>query len=194
MKKLVATRIELGTFRCVTDEGTVSCIWKLGTSIENQWSKALQVYQNGGSHDLASFQVAVAWNAGQYIWQYRVRFQVSHIFYIFWKIWGQSEYLWVFWGRSGSVRVDPVNWLLKNILVKFLKRLVREWEYWWGCIIWFQPLLSFNCLKQQSCLIWRIVVQYGIIVEVVMQESWSMSRRGDLEQYSVTGILPISSC
>ena len=35
---------------------------------------------------------------------------------------------------------------------------------------------------------------YGIIVEVVMQESWSMSRRGDLEQYSVTGILPISSC
>ena len=36
MKKLVATRIELGTFRCVTDEGTVSCIWKLGTSIENQ--------------------------------------------------------------------------------------------------------------------------------------------------------------
>ena len=34
----------------------------------------------------------------------------------------------------------------------------------------------------------------ALLVEVVMQESWSMSRRGGLEQYSVTGILPISSC
>ena len=56
---------------------------------------------NGGSRDLASFQVIVAWNAGQY----RIRFEVSHIFYIFWKFWGQSEYLRVFWGRSGSVWV-----------------------------------------------------------------------------------------
>ena len=46
-KKLVAARIELGTLnRCTKQrrgEGTVSCIWKLGTSIENRGSMALQV-------------------------------------------------------------------------------------------------------------------------------------------------------
>ena len=47
-KKLVAARIELGTFGfepsgCARGEGTLSCIWKLGTSIENRGSMALQV-------------------------------------------------------------------------------------------------------------------------------------------------------
>ena len=42
IKKLVAARIELGTFE-PSGEGTVSCIWKLGTSIENRGSMALQV-------------------------------------------------------------------------------------------------------------------------------------------------------
>ena len=40
----------------------------------------------------------------------------------------------------------------------------------------------------------RVNPGLALLVEVVMQESWSMSRRGGLEQYSVTGILPISSC
>ena len=42
IKKLVAARIELGTFE-PPEEGTVSCIWKLGTSIENRGSMTLQV-------------------------------------------------------------------------------------------------------------------------------------------------------
>ena len=60
-KKLVAEPLN----RCMCakqwcGEGTVSCIWKLGTSIENRGSMAIQVEQNGGSHDLVSFHVFVA--------------------------------------------------------------------------------------------------------------------------------------